>query len=86
MINQKELRKYSNKSRSVEKFASSKPQGLAKIVDMMPFFIKIPLQFYYSIFKKGLKNPIYLGLLFVWFVFMKKAVRINLEDTYRYKY
>ena len=83
MINQKELRKYSNKSRSVEKFASSKSTGLAKFVEMLPFFIKIPLQFYYTIIKKGSKNPIYLGALFVWFVFMKKTVRINLEDSYR---
>ena len=81
MINQKVV---SNKPRSVEKFASK--STVDTFLDYMPIFIRIPLKFYYSIFKKGLKNPIYLGLLFAWFVFMKKTVRTNLEDTYRYKY
>ena len=73
MINQKVV---SNRSRSVEKFAS-KTSAIDSFLDYLPFFIKIPLKFYYSIFKKGLKNPIYLGALFAWFVFMKKTWKRN---------
>ena len=85
MINQKKVsNKYYNNSKIVEKFANR--DAIDKFLNYLPFFIKWPLRFYYSIFKKGLKNPVYLGILFVWFVFLKKTVRTNLEDTYRYKY
>mgnify|MGYP001215605716 CR=1 FL=1 len=78
-------------SNNIEEFASKKRKKnkkgiIDKFIGFLPFFIRWPVQLYYYIFKKGLRNPIYLALLFLWFMFMKKTVRTNLEDTYRYKY
>ena len=83
------VEKFSNKKKNkIEKFSnrSNRQDFIDKAISFLPFFLKWPMQFYYSIFKKGWDNPIYWGVLFIWFVFMKKTVRTNLEDTYRYRY
>lgn len=91
-VDKKYLETFSTKKKNkVEKFSSSSRQSnrediIDKAISYLPFFLKYPLQFYYSLFKKGWENPIYWGILFAWFVFMKKTVRINLEETYRLRY
>ena len=62
--------------------------SVEKILDYFPFFVKWPIQTYYNLYKEGIKRSgidraIIFSFLFIWFVFVKKTVRINLEDSYR---
>tara|TARA_E500000178_G_C16575461_1_gene553655 strand:- start:60 stop:314 length:255 start_codon:yes stop_codon:yes gene_type:complete len=66
--------------------SSRRKDIIDKFLDQLPFFISWSLKLYYNIFKEGFKNPVYWVALFTWFVIMKKIVRVNLEDTYKYSY
>ena len=91
MINNKEITKKYFNNRIIEGFSKSrklKKTYLDKLIDLFPFFVRWPIQFFYNIWKQAVQNKKWYLLIFLFFAFtyIKKIVRTNLQDTYRYRY
>ena len=65
-------RKDKKKNKIVEKFGM-----VDNALSFLPFFVRYPLMFFLYLLQKSLTNPLYLLVLFVLFMIIKRVVRTH---------